>query len=225
MRSSNGCLLGSRVVASTSSASHASLHTSAVLEAQSRRARSRARGKAAAEKRREAEAQAFANRPHVVLCYRPGDEAKLHNSDFARILVTPEQAASLPPPVLQSGTLDELLRRKQYNFGVRAGEKELLFKVLPELSVEGAMQEGKARMRSDPSMMHTIHQKERNTETQKAAMLARLMDLRNANAKGIAYENRRRIIAAFSPPKKPNDTGRPEVQGKLYFGIRLVLFA
>ena len=50
-------------------------------------------------------------------------------------------------------------------------------------------------------------------EEKKTAMLARLVDLRNANAKGIAYENRRRCIEAFSPTGDPNDTGRPEVQG------------
>jgi small subunit ribosomal protein S15 len=44
-------------------------------------------------------------------------------------------------------------------------------------------------------------------------MLARIIDLRNANAAGIAYENRRRIIAAFSEGDTPDDTGRPEVQG------------
>ncbi|CDO74835.1 hypothetical protein BN946_scf185022.g5 [Trametes cinnabarina] len=50
-------------------------------------------------------------------------------------------------------------------------------------------------------------------ESQKFKVFARLVDLRNANAEGIAYENRRRIIAAFSEPDNPNDPGRPEVQG------------
>ena len=46
------------------------------------------------------------------------------------------------------------------------------------------------------------------------ANFARVMDLRNSNARGIAFENRKRIIAAFSPPGKDNDTGCPEVQSK-----------
>ena len=50
-------------------------------------------------------------------------------------------------------------------------------------------------------------------EQKKAAMFARMVDLRNANARGIAFENRRRIVAAFSEPENPTDTGRPEVQG------------
>jgi len=46
-------------------------------------------------------------------------------------------------------------------------------------------------------------------------MLARVISLKNANAKGIAFENRRRIIAAFSEPSNPHDPGRPEVQAAL----------
>lgn len=54
-----------------------------------------------------------------------------------------------------------------------------------------------------------------NKERQRrnANMFAKVLDLRNANAAGIAYENRRRIIYAFSTPKKPFDPGRAEVQG------------
>ncbi|KAL5533799.1 hypothetical protein ACEPAG_259 [Sanghuangporus baumii] len=48
--------------------------------------------------------------------------------------------------------------------------------------------------------------------TSKARQLARIVDLRNANARGIAFENRRRIIAAFSPTGKAADSGYPEVQ-------------
>jgi small subunit ribosomal protein S15 len=44
------------------------------------------------------------------------------------------------------------------------------------------------------------------------AMVA-LVGLPNANAAGIPFENRSRVIAAFSELGKPNDTGRTEVQG------------
>jgi small subunit ribosomal protein S15 len=43
--------------------------------------------------------------------------------------------------------------------------------------------------------------------------MAVVVDLCNANAAGIAFENRRRVITAFSEPGKPNHTGRTEVQG------------
>ncbi|KAF8336340.1 uncharacterized protein EI90DRAFT_3045378 [Cantharellus anzutake] len=45
-------------------------------------------------------------------------------------------------------------------------------------------------------------------------MLARITGLSNANARGIAFENRKRIVDAFSEGK-PNDTGRSEVQAAL----------
>ena len=50
-------------------------------------------------------------------------------------------------------------------------------------------------------------------EVRKANLFAKALDLRNANAAGIAFENRRRIIMAFSTPENPFDTGRTEVQG------------
>ena len=50
-------------------------------------------------------------------------------------------------------------------------------------------------------------------EQHKCEMLARLMDLRNSNADDLAFENRKRIVAAFSPSGERFDTGRPEVQG------------
>ena len=52
-------------------------------------------------------------------------------------------------------------------------------------------------------------------EEKKARQFARIVDLRNANARGIAFENRRRIIAAFSPTGKATDSGYPEVQGEM----------
>ncbi|KAI0299884.1 hypothetical protein BC826DRAFT_993928 [Russula brevipes] len=48
-----------------------------------------------------------------------------------------------------------------------------------------------------------------------ADALGRVVDLRNASAAGIAFEDRRRIIAAFSGPGRVNDTGRTEVQAAL----------
>ena len=51
-------------------------------------------------------------------------------------------------------------------------------------------------------------------EKTKAKQFAQLVDLRNANAKGIAFENRRRIIETFSPTGKATDSGYPEVQGE-----------
>ena len=57
------------------------------------------------------------------------------------------------------------------------------------------------------------HKNDLEIQLHKTNMFAKVLDLRNANAKGISYVNRRRIIFAFSSPQNPFDTGRTEVQG------------
>jgi small subunit ribosomal protein S15 len=52
-----------------------------------------------------------------------------------------------------------------------------------------------------------------NVEVKSKGQMARLLDLKNADAGGVAFENRRRIIEAFGEPGKKNDSGRTEVQG------------
>ncbi|KAI9432061.1 hypothetical protein H4582DRAFT_1998882 [Lactarius indigo] len=63
--------------------------------------------------------------------------------------------------------------------------------------------------------MAAHHERELAHGVVQANQVARLVDLRNANAAGVAFENRRRVIAAFSEPGKPDDTGRTEVQAAL----------
>lgn len=93
------------------------------------------------------------------------------------------------------------------NYGVGEPEKKMLFEYLGPLTAEmGTMRDPKGSLTS-------VHEQAERKELEKANMIARVLDLRNANAGGIAYENRRRVIAAFSPPGKPGDSGRPEVQG------------
>jgi len=46
----------------------------------------------------------------------------------------------------------------------------------------------------------TMHEEAEQRKLKKANMLVSVRDLRNANAQGIAYENQRRIVAAFSGP-------------------------
>ena len=56
-------------------------------------------------------------------------------------------------------------------------------------------------------------------ELSKSSAFAAVVDLRNANAGGIAFANRQRIVEAFSEPGKPGDTGRPEVQGRTQYAL------
>jgi len=96
-------------------------------------------------------------------------------------------------------------------FGVGEAEKKMLLHDLPILSTQSTdipvwdveSVEAAAR-RAAASQARELH---------KANAFAKLIDLRNANAGGIAYENRRRIIQAFSTSENPFDPGRSEVQG------------
>jgi small subunit ribosomal protein S15 len=97
-------------------------------------------------------------------------------------------------------------------YGVHHAEKKLLFEDLPHATLYMTSQVGKAA-----SYTKAMQDADNEIERRKANLLARALDLRNANAGGIAYENRRRIIEAFSTQENPFDTGRTEVQGMHLF--------
>ncbi|KAI0830856.1 S15/NS1 RNA-binding domain-containing protein [Trametes gibbosa] len=211
----------SRPLASSSSARAAPLHTSAVLQAVSPRTRKTLQTlKANVQRREEIQQQARQNRPHVILGHKAGEEAKWQTSDLARTLVTEAQvqSAKLPGSDIRTGMLS---LPQYFNYGVGAAEKETLFDVLPALTAQSQAQLNPHAQRKEgepaPSSQ-TLKKAEGEAslkELYKTGLFARLIDLRNANARGIACENRRRIVAAFSEPENPNDTGRPEVQAAL----------
>ena len=105
---------------------------------------------------------------------------------------------------------------KYLNYGVGEKEKEILFDTLPQLSalhsVASTSSPGKQGNVSATKLQQQ-HDEAIPIERFKSRMLARVISLKNANAKGIAFENRRRIITTFSEPSNPHDPGRPEVQG------------
>lgn len=96
------------------------------------------------------------------------------------------------------------------NFGIGETEKQLLFRELPELSAEAPVLSNPNR---SPEMLAGILKDGQEKELLKLNHFAKVVDLRNANAGGIAYENRKRIIVTFSGLENPYDTGRTEVQG------------
>lgn len=102
---------------------------------------------------------------------------------------------------------------------------ELLFKKLPTAAVQDTTPDVVVHKEAMGQMLHeherTMYEKGVEVELWKAKQLARLLDLRNANAKGLAFENRRRIIEAFSPNPEEPSTGHMEVQG--VFNCYLVL--
>jgi len=93
-------------------------------------------------------------------------------------------------------------------YGVQNAEKTLLFEHLPMATLHMT-----SRVRKSSSFTKEMQEEDERTELRKVNLLAKALDLRNANAAGIAYENRRRIIEAFSTTENPFDSGRTEVQG------------
>ncbi|KAG6857313.1 hypothetical protein H0H87_006506 [Tephrocybe sp. NHM501043] len=233
----------SRAIASSSSHS-SSLHTSAVVHAQkSRQHIARGVKKLNLIKNEERRKNIRASRPSVILGTRPGDEAKWEKCLLAKLLVDTKELHSkndsLPYPTSVGRTptqqnVGTVYLPKETSFGIGQTEKKLLFGALPLLtSTHGS------RYASEPANVKQAATKQGIVDTStyvsseeitdmgklwkasvakenaKANQFAALVDLRNANADGIAYENRMRIIQAFSTPENPFNPGRSEVQAAL----------
>ncbi|TFK41670.1 hypothetical protein BDQ12DRAFT_625691 [Crucibulum laeve] len=206
---------GSWSIASASTSRCASLlHTSAILQAAAATNKSKYGTRSVKKinilKKAEREQSVLANRPSVVLGTRPSDEAhKWPSCDLAKLLVDEKELASppelQPTPIDGVGTVDF---PKQLSFGVGEAEKQMLFQDLPILTA-------RPHTYSASPDAERNYQTAKEKEEKKATLFAKVLDLRNANAGGIAYENRRRIILAFSTPENPYDTGRSEVQAAL----------
>ncbi len=165
---------------------------------------------------------------------RNEDEAKAKWAacDLAKVLVGPEELSPDVPAkrvfTLPAATLTAPARETDgdvrvpplLGFGIREREERMLFGHLPLLSADmntrhemSMMDTNSSSYSADVEAMSKYHEKQLVAGVAQANVLAKLVDLRNANAAGIAFENRRRVIEAFSEPEKPNDTGRTEVQG------------
>jgi small subunit ribosomal protein S15 len=142
----------------------------------------------------------------------------------------PAQRISLPLPADEA----DVSVPPSLAFGLRGREQRMLFEHLPLLSADmrtrremtmvgtwqrwgdaGAGADVGDGQKRDAEGMAAFHEMELVAGVAQANALARVVDLRNANAAGVAFENRRRVVEAFSEPGKPNDTGRTEVQGTL----------
>jgi hypothetical protein len=103
-------------------------------------------------------------------------------------------------------------------FGMREREKKMVFEHLPMLSADtSTRREMNALCRVNAEEVAAHHAGALAAGVRQANVMAALVDLRNANVAGIAFENRRRVIVVFSEP------GRMEVQGTyspLLFALR-----
>jgi small subunit ribosomal protein S15 len=122
-------------------------------------------------------------------------------------------AASLDEGLDQDGAYTEPTR---LNFGLDKQDAELLFDSLPRVAslrpVLASQSEGK-RDAYNASRLEQLHEGGVEEETRKKEQLMRILDLKNANARGIRAENTQTLLEQFG--RKEGDTGSPEVQGVL----------
>lgn len=167
------------------------------------------------------------NKPHPALGFAPGHEHVWKDSKLAKTIITQEQVDSLESPQIDAeGEYEELLDGdRAFNFGIGPVERQIVFQEIPALHTEATLlnwqaAERKAAKSSDSEIVEEGEETKEidalKQERSSKLALARVIDLKNANAAGISFENRRKIVEAFSTPAKPLDTGRPEVQGRLY---------
>lgn len=163
-------------------------------------------------KQAELRKQAITNRPSVVLGTRPSEEAeKWPKSYLARVLVDTEELTSSTELETIHQPVGPIQVPKQMGFGVDEAEAKMLFRHLPKLSAQAV---GLVNMTVNSEVLAERVMDAEAIELRKANAFAKVLDLRNANAGGISFENRRRIIMAFSGPGNRYDTGRAEVQGR-----------
>ncbi|TDL19415.1 S15/NS1 RNA-binding domain-containing protein [Rickenella mellea] len=205
-------------VASTSALSGCSwLHTSTVAKAAVKQHRDiRTIRRENAQRKAEKIALREKNKPHVALGHRPDDEDKWLNCDLRKVILTQQEidTAAQEQIIKENGTIG---LPKHLSFGVDGGGVEDVRKANVDFFFDDLP--GVSALRTMEASAHYTYYwrsqyKERETaELRKADMFARAIDLRNANADGIAFENRRRVISAFSEPShNPYDPGRAEVQ-------------
>ncbi|KAM0792782.1 hypothetical protein ACM66B_002551 [Microbotryomycetes sp. NB124-2] len=99
---------------------------------------------------------------------------------------------------------------EHFNFGLTPQEAHKLVDVLPTV---GAMQPLLGQNLSSQAIIEQRLEQSLDKEHDKRDKLMRIIDLRNADSKGIHVENTRRIIKAFG--RTENDTASPEVQAAL----------
>ena len=167
-----------------------------------------------AERRAERARDAKHNRPDPILGHAPGNDSKWSNCDLAKVLVSQNelQSPSAPVPPLEITQPLQPPSSFQWGIGGDPQAQKFLLESLPDVSSQQALKNLDVVNPRDALVKRTALQGQW-AEMHNAHMLTRLIDLRNASAGGIAFENRRRCVEAFSAPGKSNDTGRPEVQG------------
>lgn len=144
--------------------------------------------------------------------YAKGNEKLWENSLLKRILLNREQVWG---KVIQGeGDVkpqDAQGQEAVYNFGLDQSTAEELATVLPATAaLRSTLGDGQT---SVDSVMLDRFEKATGLEEHKRDTLMRIIDLKNADSKGIEVENTRRIVANFG--RAPGDTASPEVQAAI----------
>lgn len=198
----------------------------------------RLRKKANLARRHEAQEQLRATAPDTIRGYGPNNQNLWYESELRKILIYPEEVyegkaglkgmlESLPNPkdeLLGPKGIksDDLIAKRPsvpdsssspsststplyFNFAMTAEDEKLLMHSLPEANktLEIANKPANQKEADSPAVEHL--------EQHKAEITRRILDLANANARGIRFENTRRIIRRFG---QGEGSGRSEVQGE-----------
>lgn len=102
---------------------------------------------------------------------------------------------------------------KYYNFGLNSASVELLTGRLPDVSATRSLLTSSGAPKVFDEAIIKRAEIAQAKEMEKRNRLLRIIDLKNADAKGITVENTRRIVETFGV-KGTTDTGSPEVQGQ-----------
>ncbi|GAA6015686.1 hypothetical protein JCM10207_008173 [Rhodosporidiobolus poonsookiae] len=178
--------------------------------AQETRARRKTRlvRKANLEKKAQLIRQHDAARPDPVLGYAKGNEQLWDKSLLKSILLKREEVWAAPT---DQATGEQGYMPKLFNFGLDAQTAEQLSTVLPATAALRSTL-GDQNTSVDAVMLSRFEEAT-EAEKHKRDALMRIVDLRNADSKGIEVENTRRIVAAFG--RVPGDTASPEVQSAI----------
>ncbi|GAA5912022.1 hypothetical protein JCM6882_002009 [Rhodosporidiobolus microsporus] len=185
--------------------------------AQESKARRRTRlvRKANLQKKDQLVRQHQLERPDPVFGYAKGNEALWDNSLLKSILLTKDEVwgttAADPSSPSSTPSSSSDYTPKLFNFGLSPEQAQQLSETLPATSALRSTLGNQST--SVDAVMLSRFEDATAAEQQKRDALMRIVDLRNADSKGIEVENTRRIVAAFG--RVPGDTASPEVQAAI----------
>ncbi|GAA6022601.1 hypothetical protein JCM11491_000697 [Sporobolomyces phaffii] len=187
--------------------------TASTSESRARR-KTRLVRKANLEKKSQLVRLSEQSRPDPVFGYAKGNEQLWENSLLNKILLNKAQVWGTVVKgegETRPDDADAAASDKVYNFGLNLDTAQQLATVLPATAaLRSTLGDGQT---SVDSVMLDRFEQATALEEQKRDTLMRIIDLRNADSKGIEVENTRRIVENFG--RVPGDTASPEVQAAI----------